>query len=122
MAIPANVGPPKTIVFRYPGLEQKLRDQFVYQAYASVAEVTKQKFIPGNRLVLKFNEEVIGEGQIILVEKVTLATLTAYHAIVGGEQSGDTLRKGNGEKRRGDGRKHGEREIHPTLFRLLLCP
>src|SRR2546427_140605 len=65
MAIPANVGPPKTIVFRYPGLEQKLRDQFVYQAYASVDEVTKQRFVPGNRLVLKFNEDGIGEGQVM---------------------------------------------------------
>src|SRR2546428_5556974 len=94
MAVPANVGPPKTIVFRYPNLEQKLRDQFVYQAYASVAEVTKQKFIPGNRLVLKFNEEVIGEGQIILAEKVTLATLTAYDAIVGGGGGVDNPREG----------------------------
>src|SRR5438034_5542003 len=93
LAAPANVGQPKTIVFRYPNLEQKLRDQFVYQAYASVAEVTKQKFIPGNRLVLKFNEEVIGEGQIILVEKVTLATLTAYDAIVGGYVNVESLRK-----------------------------
>ena len=82
MAVPANVGPPKTIVFRYPGLEQKLHDQFVYQAYASVAEVTKQRFIPGNRLVLKFNEEVIGEGQIILVEKVTSPQLGFYPAVV----------------------------------------
>ena len=119
MAVPANVGPPKTIVFRYPNLEQKLRDQFVYQAYASVAEVTKQKFIPGNRLVLKFNEEVIGEGQIILVEKVTLASLTAYDAIVGGYESVDTLRKDAWKTIVGDVKKPEEVEFLRILFRWL---
>ena len=119
MAVPANVGPPKTIVFRFPGLEQKLRDQFVYQAYASVAEVTKQKFIPGNRLVLKFNEEVIGEGQIILVEKVTLASLTAYDAIVGGYANVDELRKDAWKMIVGDVKKPEEVEFYRILFRWL---
>jgi hypothetical protein len=119
MAVPANVGPPKTIVFRYSGLEKKLRDQFVYQAYASIAEVTKQKFISGNRLVLKFNEEVIGEGQIILVEKVTLASLTAYDAIVGGYESVDTLRKDAWKAIVGDVKKPEEVEFFRILFRWL---
>jgi len=119
MAVPANVGPPKTIVFRYPGLEQKLHDQFVYQAYASVAEVTKQRFIPGNRLVLKFNEEVIGEGQIILVEKVTLASLSAYDAIVGGYPNVDELRKDSWKTIVGDVKKPEEVEFFRILFRWL---
>src|SRR5256885_13458191 len=119
MAIPANAGPPKTIVFRYPGLEQKLRDQFVYQAYASVAEVTKQKFVPGNRLVLKFNEEVIGEGQIILVEKVTLATVTPYDAIVGGYENVDTLRKDSWKKIVGAVKKPEQGEVYRLLFRWV---
>jgi len=119
MAVPANVGPPKTIVFRYPNLEQKLRDQFVYQAYASVAEVTKQKFVPGNRLVLKFNEEVIGEGQIILVEKVTLTTVTPYDAIVGGYENVDALRKDSWKTIVGDVKKPEEVEFFRILFRWL---
>jgi hypothetical protein len=119
MAIPANVGPPKTIVFRFPGLEQKLRDQFVYQAYAGVAEVTKQRFIPGNRLVLRFNEEVIGEGQIILVEKVTLASLTTYDAIVGGYANVDDLRKDTWKTIVGDVKKPEAVEFYRILFRWL---
>ncbi len=119
MAIPANVGPPKTIVFRYPGLEQKLRDQFVYQAYASAAEVAKQKFVPGNRLVLRFNEEVIGEGQIILVEKVTLATLSAYDAIVGGYENVDNLRKDCWKTIVGQVKKPEEVEFYRVLYRWL---
>ena len=119
MAIPANVGPPKTIVFRYPGLEQKLRDQFVYQAYTSVAEVTKQKFVPGNRLVLKFNDEVIGEGQIILVEKVTLASLSAYDAIVGGYENVDNLRKDCWKTIVGQVKKPEEVEFYRVLYRWL---
>jgi hypothetical protein len=119
MAIPPNVGPPKAIVFRYPGLEQKLRDQFVYQAYLSAAEVARQKLISGNRLVLKFNEEVIGEGQIILVEKVTLASVTPYDAIVGGYENVDALRKDCWKGIVGDVKKPEEVEFYRILFRWL---
>ena len=119
MAIPPNVGPPKTIVFRYPGLEQNLRGQFVYQAYLSDAEVARQRLIAGNRLVLKFNEEVIGEGQIILVEKVTIASVTSYDAIVGGYENVDELRKDCWKSIVGDVKKPEEVEFYRILFRWL---
>jgi len=119
MAIPPNVGPPKTIVFRYPGLEQKLRDQFVYQAYLGAAEVAKQRFIAGNRLVLRFNDEVIGEGQIILCEKTTLATLSPYDAVVGGYENVDALRLDAWKTIIGSVKKPEAVEFYRVLFRWL---
>ena len=119
MAIPPNVGPPKTIVFRYPGLEKKLREQYVYQAYMSATEVARQKFIPGNRLVLKFNEEVIGEGQIILRDPVTLASLSLYDALVGGYETVDALRKDVWQHIVGDVKKPEGVEFYKILFRWL---
>lgn len=119
MAIPPNVGPPKTIVFRYPGLEKKLREQLVYQAYARATEVQRQRFIPGNRLVLKFNDEVIGEGQIILCEPVTLADLTPYDAMVGGYENVDALRKDCWMSLIGQVKKPEEVEFYKILYRWL---
>lgn len=119
MAIPPNVGPPKTITFRYPGLEKKLREQYVYQAYVSASEVARQRFIPGNRLVLKFNEEVIGEGQIILCDPATLADVTVYDAHVGGYESVDALRKDVWQHVIGDVKKPEQVEFYKILFRWL---
>jgi len=119
MAIPANVGPPKMLVFRYPGLEQKLREQFVYQAYVSAAEVSAQRFVPGNRLVLKFNDEVIGEGQVILCEKTTLRKLSPYDAMVGGYESVDALRKDAWKALVGDVKKPEDVEFYRILYRWL---
>ncbi len=119
MAVPANVGPPKALVFRYPGLEQKLREQFVYQAYVSAAEVATKRFVPGNRLVLKFNDEVIGEGQVILCEKTTLRRLSPYDAMVGGYESVDTLRKDAWKTIVGDVKKPEDVEFYRILYRWL---
>ena len=119
MAIPANIGPPKTIVFHHPGLEPKLREQFVYQAYVTAAEVQRQKFIPGNRLVLKFNDEVIGEGQIILCEPVTLGDLSPYDAMVGGYENVDALRKDCWMRLIGQVKKPEEVEFYKVLYRWL---
>ena len=119
MAVPPNAGPPKTLVFRYAGLEQRLREQFVYQAYVSAAEVAKQRFMPGNRLVLKFNDEVIGEGQVILCEKTTLKRLSPYDAMVGGYENVDELRKDAWKTVVGDARKPEEVEFYRILYRWL---
>src|SRR5437773_6796555 len=70
--IPPNAAPPKTITITYPGAEEKVRKQYVYQTYLSPHEHDRMALVPGNRLVVKFKDEVVGEGQAILVEKTTL--------------------------------------------------
>jgi len=82
--IPPNLGPPKHITFHDGAIEGKLRNQLVYQACISKQEMAQQKYMMGNRLVLKFKEEVIGEGQIILIAPVTYADITQYDAVLGG--------------------------------------
>jgi len=119
MAIPPNVGPPKTIVHRYPALEEKLREKSVYQAYASAADVAAQRFVPGNRLVLKFKDEVMGEGQVILCETVTLAKLTPYDAIVAGYENVDALRDDCRKSLVGDAKRPEEVEFYRILYRWL---
>src|SRR5213592_591617 len=74
--IPPNAAPPKTIVIAYPGAEEKTRKQYVYQTYLSSQEHDRIALVPGNRLVVKFKDEVVGEGQAILVEKTTLERLS----------------------------------------------
>src|SRR5438874_11025995 len=64
--IPPNAAPPKTIVITYPGAEEKIRKQYVYQTYLSPHEHDRMSLVPGNRLVVKFKDEVVGEGQAIL--------------------------------------------------------
>ena len=82
--IPPNAAPPKTIVIRYPGAEAKLREQYVYQVYLSPQEMAEKKIIAGNRLVVRFGDDVVGEAQAILVEKTTLEKLSAYDAMSAG--------------------------------------
>ncbi len=82
--IPPNAGPPKTIVIVYAGAEDKVRKQYVYQTYLSPAEHDRIGLVPGNRLVVRFKDEVVGEGQAILVEKTTLERLSRYDAMSAG--------------------------------------
>lgn len=82
--IPANAAPPKTIVVRYPGAETRLREQYVYQVYLSPQEMEEKKIVSGNRLVVRFKDDVVGEAQAILVEKTTLEKLTPYDAMSAG--------------------------------------
>ena len=89
--IPPNAGPPKHITFSDARIEPKLRSQLVYQTCVSKQEMARQKFFMGNRLVLKYRDEVIGEGQIILIAPVTYADLTAYDAVVGGYEKLEDL-------------------------------
>ncbi len=91
--IPPNVAPPKTIVVAYPGAEAKVRQQYVYQVYLSPQEMEEKGVVPGNRLVVRFKDEVVGEAQAILVEKTTLEKLTPYDAMIAGYESVDTQRK-----------------------------
>ena len=91
--IPPNAAPPKTIVIAYPGAEEKLRKQYVYQTYLSSQEHDRLALVPGNRLVVKFKEEVVGEGQAILVERTTLERLSSYDAMSAGFETADAQRK-----------------------------
>src|SRR5256712_12365587 len=91
--IPPNAAPPKTIVVVYPGAEEKIRKQYVYQTYLSPEEHDRISLIPGNRLVVKFKDEVVGEGQAILVERTTLDRLSHYDAMSAGYETAEVQRK-----------------------------
>src|SRR2546428_12323206 len=90
--IPPNAAPPKTIVIAYPGAEEKIRKQYVYQTYLSSQEHDRSELVPGNRLVVKFKDEVVGEGQENLVERTTLERLSSYHALFAGYETADAQR------------------------------
>ena len=89
--IPPNAGPPKHLVFHDPRVEEKLRQQLVYQACVSRKDMAAQKFFAGNRLVIKYRDEVIGEGQIILVSEGAYEDLTPYDAVVMGYEKTEDL-------------------------------
>jgi hypothetical protein len=91
--IPPNAAPPKTIVVVYPGAEEKIRKQYVYQTYLSLQEHDRIGLVPGNRLVVKFKDEVVGEGQAILVEKTNLERLSPYDAMSAGYETAEAQRK-----------------------------
>ena len=90
--IPPNVAPPKTIVIAYPAAEERLRQQYVYQTHLSQAEMDEKRIVSGNRLVVRFKDEVVGEGQAILVEKTTLDRVTKYDAMMSGFEDDKALR------------------------------
>ncbi len=117
--LPPNVGPPKHLVFAHADQETKLREQFVYQGYVSGDERAKQQMINGNRLVIKFREEVIGEGQINLIEATNLEKLSAYDAILSGLQNVDTLRKHVLDTVLKGERKPAQVDFFRVLFRWL---
>jgi len=117
--LPPNAAPPKTLVVRYPGAEKKLREQYVYQTYLSTRQRDEMALVPGNRLVIRFGEEVVGEGQAILVEKTTLAKLTRYDAISAGYESADAQRKHLLETILQGVRKPDQAEFYRVLYRWL---
>lgn len=117
--IPPNAMPPKTLVFRYPGAEAKLRQQYVYQTYLSVKERDDLGLVPGNRLVIRFGEEVVGEGQAILVERTTLGKLSRYDAISAGYESAEAQKKHLLETVLKGARKPEQTEIVRVLYRWL---
>src|SRR5947209_10726395 len=91
--IPPNAAPPKTIVIAYPGAEEKIRKQYVYQTYLSSQEHDRLALVPGNRVVVKFKDEVVGEGQAILVEKTTLERLSHYEPMSAGYATAEVQRQ-----------------------------
>lgn len=117
--IPPNAAPPKTIVFSYPGAEEKIRKQYVYQTYLSPEEHDRINLVPGNRLVLKFKEEVVGEGQAILVEKTVLDRLSSYDAMSAGFENVDMQRKHILGSVLSGVRKPDKAEFWKVLFRWL---
>ena len=117
--IPPNAAPPKTIVIGYPGAEKKLREQYVYQTYLSTRARDEMNLVPGNRLVIRFGVEVVGEGQAILVEKTTLPKLSRYDAISAGYESADAQRKHLLETILQGVRKPEQAEFYRVLYRWL---
>ncbi len=117
--IPANAAPPKTIVVEYPGAEKKLREQYVYQAYLSPREMEERNIITGNRLLVKFREEIVGEAQAILVEKTTLEKLSQYDAMSAGYETLDTMKKHLVETLLRGARKPDQAEFWKILYRWL---
>ena len=117
--IPANAAPPKTIVIAYPGAEEKIRKQYVYQTYLSPQEHDRMSLVPGNRLVVKFKDEVVGEGQAILVEKTTLERLSEYDAMSAGYESAEAQKKHVLQTVLSGVRKPDKSEFWKVLFRWL---
>jgi hypothetical protein len=117
--IPPNAVPPKTIVVVYPGAEEKIRKQYVYQTYLSDQEHNRIALIPGNRLVVKFKDEVVGEGQAILVEKTTLERLSHYDAMSAGYESVDAQKKHVLQTVLAGAKKPEKAEFWKVLFRWL---
>lgn len=116
--IPPNAAAPKNITFSDARVEEKLRNQLVYQACVSKKEMEQQKYFMGNRLVVKFQQEVIGEGQIILIQKVTYPELTQYDAVVGGYEKLDDL-LGDVKARVGIEKTPEKTEFFKILYRWL---
>lgn len=83
--------PPKTIVYADESLRDRLNEKLVYQAYVTAQDWAARKFYPGNKLILKLKEEVIGEGQIILVEAAPMGRLTRHDATVSGYKEVEDL-------------------------------
>lgn len=117
--LPPNAAPPKTLVIAYPGAEAKLRQQYVYQTYLGIKERDALALVPGNRLVVKFKDEVVGEGQAILVEKTTLERLSSYDAMSAGFENADAQKKHLLETTLKGARKPEGTEFYKILFRWL---
>jgi hypothetical protein len=117
--IPPNAAAPKTIVISYPGAEEKIRKQYLYQTYLSAHEHDRIQLVPGNRLVVKFKDEVVGEGQAILVERTTLERLSQYDAISAGYETLEAQNKHLLGSVLAGIRKPEKAEFWKVLFRWL---
>ncbi|OGS48419.1 MAG: hypothetical protein A3K68_01385 [Euryarchaeota archaeon RBG_16_68_13] len=117
--IPPNVAPPKTVVVHYPGAEEKLRKQYVYQTYLSEEDLGRLKVVPGNRLLVKFQDEIVGEGQAILVEPMTLERVTPYDAMISGYENTEAMRKHLSATVLKGAKKPSAAEFYRVLFRWL---
>src|SRR5207249_5970412 len=84
---------PPTISTPFPYTTLFRSKQYVYQTYLSSQEHDRIALVPGNRLVVKFKDEVVGEGQAILVERTTLDRLSHYDAMSAGYETAEVDRK-----------------------------
>jgi len=110
--------PPKTITYSDDSLRSKLEEKLVYQAYVTGPDWAARKFYPGNKIIVKLKEEVIGEGQIILVEAAPMGRLTRHDATVSGytevEDLVNALRKSMPTEK-----KWEDTEVYKILYRWL---
>lgn len=116
--IPPWGEPPKTIVYTDESLRDKLNEKLVYQAYVTDSDWQARKFYPGNKLILKLKDEVIGEGQIVLVEAIPMGRLTRHDATISGypdvEDLVHALRKTLPTEK-----KWEDTEVYKILYRWL---
>ncbi|HKZ89323.1 MAG TPA: hypothetical protein VJ300_03595 [Thermoplasmata archaeon] len=117
--IPPNVGAPKTVTVTYPGAEEKVRKQFVYLVHLPEAEMAQKKIVSGNRLMIRFKDEVVGEGQAILVEATALDKLSPYDAMQGGYESVEAMRKHIAATVLAGARKPKDATFWKVLYRWL---
>ena len=116
--IPPWGEPPKTIVYEDESLREKLNEKLVYQAYVTERDWEARKFYPGNKLILKLKDEVIGEGQIVLVEATPMGRLTRHDATVSGYTEVEDL-IGALRKRLPTAKKWEDTEVYKILYRWL---
>jgi len=116
--IPPWAEPPKTIVYQDESLREKLNEKLVYQAYVTDRDWRARKFYPGNKLILKLKDEVIGEGQIVLVEAGPMGRLTRHDATVSGYKEVEDLVKAL-LKELPTTKKWEDTEIYRILYRWL---
>jgi len=110
--------PPKTITYADETIRDKLAERLVYQAYVSERDWQAHRFYPGNKLIVKLRDEVIGEGQVILVEAVPMGRLTRHDATVSGYKEVEEL-IGVLRKQMPTAKKWEETEVYKILYRWL---
>jgi hypothetical protein len=116
--VPPWAEPPKTITYRDPSLREKLNERLVYQAYVTEREWESRRFYPGNKLILKLGDEVIGEGQVILIEATPMGRLTRHDATVSGYKEVEDLVMAL-RKHLPTERKWEDTEVYKILYRWL---
>ena len=116
--IPPWGEPPKTIVYADESIRDKLNEKLVYMCYVTDADWQARKFYPGNKLILKLKDEVIGEGQIILVEATTMARLTRHDATISGYRDVEDLVRVL-QKQMPMEKKWESTEVYKILYRWL---
>jgi len=116
--VPPWAEPPKTIVYHDDALRERLNEKLVYQAYVTGEDWTKRKFYPGNKLIIKLKDEVVGEAQIVLVEAVPMGTLTRHDATVSGYKEVEDLVIAL-QKELPTERKWEKTEVYKILYRWI---
>lgn len=109
---------PKTITYHDESLRADLEEKLVYQAYVTEGDWQAHRYFPGNKLIVKLKDEVIGEGMVILVEATPMGRLTRHDATVSGYKEVEDLVK---ELRRTlpMERKWEATEVYKILYRWM---